>query len=68
MPATTPKLTDKQIKTLRERMFRIGREKLIDRLEGALINKNLQDDTSGASRIAQQIEYVRSQTGWVTHH
>lgn len=61
-------MTDKQLKKLRERMFNLGRETLIERLENALVNKNLQGNEAGAARLAEQIEYVRRHSGWITQH
>ncbi len=59
------KLTDAQIKSLKTRMFNVGRETLIDRLENQMINKNMQGDKKAAARLEASIAFVRRHSGWV---
>ena len=59
-------LTEKQLKSLRNRMFNVGKEKLIDSLENAMINANLQEKPKLAARFELSIQYVRKHSGWIT--
>jgi hypothetical protein len=58
-------LTDKQFKSLRDRLNKLGREKLIDRLENEQINANLANKPKKAERCAVSIEWVKKQSGWI---
>ena len=59
-------LTDKQFKALQARLHKIGRDKLIDRLENRMINANLKGETNIARQCEVSIEWVRKQSGWIT--
>ena len=59
------KLTDAQIKALKARLYNIGREKLIDRLENAMINANSLGNTTAAARYEASIEWARKRNDWV---
>ena len=58
-------LTEKQFKSLKDRLQKIGREKLIDRLEGELINANLKGDAKTAAKKEWCISWARNQSGWI---
>lgn len=57
-------LTDKQFKALNARLERIGKIKLIERLEDEQINANLAGNTTKAARCEVSIKWARKQSDW----
>jgi len=57
-------LTDKQWKALQSRLSKLGKTKLIDRLEGEMINHNAAGNTKAAERCEWSLTWVRKQSDW----
>jgi|GEM_PF-4350157 len=56
--------TDAQFKQLRDRLYKIGKTRLIDRLENEMINAGLDGNKTKQQRIQSQLEWVRRQSDW----
>jgi len=61
---TITSLTDKQFAALKTRLDKIGKTKLIDRLENEMINANLAGDSNKAERCEVAISWARKQSDW----
>lgn len=60
-------LTENNIKTLRSRLDRLGKEKLIDTLENQMINCQVQGKFETAALCEAKIKWVRKQNDWVVN-
>jgi len=57
-------LTDTQWKALQKRLAKIGKVKLIDRLENEMINHSSAGNTKAAARCEWSLTWARKQSDW----
>jgi hypothetical protein len=57
-------MTDKQWKALQNRLFKLGKAKLIDRLENEQINANSAGNKTAAARAEWSLKWARKQPDW----